>query len=296
MGLRGTQGHFGVEDLALVRAIGESGSLSAAARRLGIDHSTAFRRLGVLEARLGVRLFERARDGYAPTPAGDAALSGAATLLDGLADLEHRLAGEDLRPTGLLRLTTTDTLVDLVTPVLAGFRRAHPGIRLEIIAANAFLTLTRRDADIAIRPALDPPEALFGRRLAGIATAFYATPDLADRPEAERPWLGPDESLDHLASARWMRRHVGEERVVLRGSSLLVLLAAARAGIGVAPLPCYLADREPGLVRVGGPLTEMESALWLLTHPDLRRTARVRAFLDFAGDRLAALRPELEGG
>ncbi len=288
------------EDLALLRALGETGTLGGAARRLGVDHSTAFRRLGSLEARLGVRLFERARSGYAPTAAGETALAAAAGLLDGLADLERRLLGEDLRPSGLVRLTTTDTLADLLAPLLADFRSAYPAIQLELAIANVFFTLARRDADIALRPALEAPEALVGRRVAGIATALYAARDYlavrsADLPPAGHDWIGPDDSLDHLGSARWMRRAVPAERVVLRASSLLALRAAARAGLGVAPLPCYLADGDPVLVRLGDPVPEMASALWLLTHPDLRRTARVRALLDFLAGRLAALRPILEG-
>src|SRR4051794_16437719 len=110
------QGHFALEDLRLVRAIGEAGTLTVAAHRLGVDHSTAFRRLGAVEKRLGVHLFERARDGYTPTHAGEAAIAAAVRILD---DLEHRLAGEDLRPSGVVRLTTTDTLLELIAPILA---------------------------------------------------------------------------------------------------------------------------------------------------------------------------------
>ncbi len=291
---------IGLEDLRLVRAIGEAGTLAGAARGLGVDHSTAFRRLGALEKRLGVRLFERARDGYSPTPAGEAAIATASSMLESLVTLERQLAGEDLRPSGVVRITTTDTLVDFIAPGLAAFRAAHPEIALELVAANAFFTLTRRDADVAIRPSLNVPDHLVGRRLATIAMAPYAAPAyLADRGRTRSfdalDWLGLDESLAHLGASAWMRKHVPPERVIFRSSSLLALQAAARAGHGVAPLPCYMGDADPGLSRLGSVIVEMASALWLLTHPDLRRVARIRAFLDFMAPWLEERRALLEG-
>ena len=293
------QGFFTLDDFRLVHAIGEAGTLTGAASRLGVDHSTAFRRLGAIEKRLGAHLFERARDGYTPTPAGEAAAAAAKRILDDVGDLERRLAGEDLRPSGLVRVTTTDTLIEPLAPILAAFRAAHPVIALEIVAANPFFTLTRRDADVAIRPAVDAPEGLIARRIAGVATALYASagylrgrPDL---PLAGHDWLAPDESLAHLRSARWLRTNVPAERIVLSGNSLIALRAAARAGLGVAPLPCYLGDTDPMLERVTPPLPEMVASLWLITHPDLRRVARIRAFLDFAAAALRPHRPAFEG-
>ena len=300
MSLQRVQGRIALEDLRLVQAIAEAGTLSGAAQRLRVDHSTAFRRLNALEDRLGVRLFLRGRDGYTPTPAGEMASTTAREVLSSLQALEHRLAGEDLRPSGVVRVTTTDTLLDFVAPGLASFRVTHPEITLEVVAANAFFTLTRRDADVAIRPTLTPPEELVGRRIAAIAIAPYATPAYLSkhagaRPLAQYDWIAPDESLGHLSSAKWIAREIPAQRVVLKGSSLLALLAAARAGVGVAPIPCYLGDVDPELVRVAPQIPQMSSALWLLTHPDLRRVARIRAFLDYMAPWLADRRDLLEG-
>jgi DNA-binding transcriptional LysR family regulator len=289
-----------LNDLRLVRAICEAGTLTGAARRLAIDHSTAFRRLGVIEKRLGAHLFERARHGYAPTPAGEAAHAAAVRILDDLGDLERRLAGEDLRPSGTVRVTTTDTLVELVSPVFAALRAGHPEIAIELVVANSFFTLTKRDADIAIRPMTTAPENLVGRRLAALATAPYASPSYLARQTsrtalAAHAWLGFEESLSHLRSAQWVAANVADARIVYRSNSLTALQAAARAGIGVAALPCYLADPDPSLRRVQAPLADMEVSLWLLTHPDLRRVARIRTVLDFLARHLARQRRLIEG-
>lgn len=275
-----------VEDLQLLVAVAAAGSLTGGARQLRIDHSTAFRRLEATERRLGVRLFERARDGYTPTPAGETAIAAARRILEELVDLERKLAGRDARPSGVVRLTTTDTLVEPLAPMLCAFRAAHPAITLEMVVGNLFFTLTRRDADVAVRPAAEVPEGLVARRVCEIATALYGAPGyLAGRrgiPLNEHDWLAPDDSLAHLGSARWLRANIPPEQIVAAGNSLLALRALARAGLGVAPLPCYLGDGDPELQRLGPPIAEMGSGLWLITHPDLRRVARIRAFLDFA--------------
>jgi DNA-binding transcriptional LysR family regulator len=300
MGLWTMQGAFTLDDLRLIRAIGEAGTLTGAARLLAVDHSTAFRRLGAVEKRLGVQLFERARDGYTPTPAGEVALVAAARLLDDLGNLERRIGGEDLRPSGTVRVTTTDTLLELTAPIFSALRSQNPEVMIELVVANLFLTLTKRDADIAIRPVAAAPEHLVGRRLATVATAPYAAPAYLawQRKPAVLPahtWLGFDESLSHLRSTRWVEENVPKERVVYRANSLLALQAAARTGLGVAALPCYLGDPDPGLRRVHPPLEAMEVSLWLLTHPDLQRVARIRTVLDLLARHFAERRALIEG-
>lgn len=289
-----------LDDLHLIRAIADAGSLAAAARQLGVNHSSAFRRLGALEHQLGARLFGRARDGYTATPAGEAALATVGHLLDELDALHTRLAGADMRPFGVVRLTTTDTLIDVLGPMLAAFRAEHPEITLELIVSNTFFTLSRRDADVALRPAAEAPEHLVARRLSTLATGLYGTPahlkSLQHGADVRTlPWAAPDDSLSHLASARWIAREVPPERVMFRASTLMGLAMAAQQGLGVAALPCCLADRDRRLRRLSPPMPEMATTLWLLTHPDLRRVARVRAFVAFASAWLEAHRPELDG-
>jgi DNA-binding transcriptional LysR family regulator len=295
MTLSQKQTSFQLEDLRLLASLARAGSLAAAARASRVNHASAWRRLGALETRLGVRLFDRSRTGYQPTSAGEEAIAVAQRTLDGLVELERRLAGQDVRPAGPVRLTTTDTLLDLLIPALAKLRRSHPGILVELVTDHAFFTLTRRDADIALRPAATAPEGLVARRLAVIATAVYARPDASAGVLSAMDWVAPDESLAHLGAARWMAAQVPGERITLRASTLTALRVAARAGIGAAALPCFMGDPAPDLVRVLPPQPEMNSALWLLTHPDLRRTARIRVVLDMLAQHFVPLRRLLEG-
>ena len=282
------------DDLRFALAVAETGSLAAAARRLGVNHTTVLRRVNGLEARLGVRLFERLATGYAPTAAGTDAVAVAGTLGATVDTLERRLAGRDLSLSGTLRVTTTDTLaITVLMPHLAAFRTLHPEIVLELTIQNAMANLTRRDADVAVRPAETVPETLVGRRACDIVFAVYAA-DGAGTLE-HGPWIGLDETLATTTMGRWLRALPATSVIACRVDSLMAAREAARLGMGLALLPCYLGAATPGLTRIGAPLAEPRAGLWLLTHPDLRRTARVRAFLDFLGRRLEAERDALEG-
>ncbi|MFC3551876.1 LysR family transcriptional regulator [Lysobacter cavernae] len=287
-------GGIALDDLRLLQAIAERGSLGGAAKQLGVDHSSAFRRLASLEARVGARLFERARRGYTPTPTGEVAIAAAARIGEELDTLDRRLLGEDLRLSGKVRVTTTDTLLHVVAPLFAQFREREPGIVVEVAAANAIFDLSRRDADLAIRPTATVPEHLVARRVASVAIAPYAAPSYLARHAATvtalagHDWIAPDESLSHVGSARWIATHVAPERIVHRGDSLLALLQAAKAGLGVTALPCYLGDCEPALQRIGAALPEATVPLWLITHPDLRQVRRIGVLAEFLFERLRA--------
>jgi len=287
-------------DLRTVLAVARAGGAGAAARRLGVHPSTVFRRLNALEESLGARLFEHRPEGYLATPAGEEICAAAERMEAEIAVLGRRLAGQDLRPSGTVRVTTTETLIDLLTPHFAAFRAGHREIELHVVVADRFFDLTRHDADVAIRPTNDPPETLVGRRLATIATAVYGARDyLTGRPDAHdlslHDWIGLDETLAHLAAARWLRRTAQRAATPYRVNSLTAAVAAAKAGLGLAALPCYLADGEPALKRVTPPLAELDSALWILTHEDLRQVARVRVFLDAMAEGLAPAKGLLAG-
>lgn len=288
------------DDLLYVLAIGRAGSLSGAARELGVNHATVYRRIGKIEEQLRVRLFDRQRDGYAPTPAGEAMIALAAEIDEDVIALERRLAGEDLRPSGTVRVTTTDTFTTTVMPMLAKFRLIYPEIGIELVTGNQMLNLSRRDADVALRPTDKPDELLVGRKLASLAFAIYGSKqylaavggsDLA----RNHKWVGFDDSQSHLSSYAWIRQNVAPDRVTFRSSAFMAIIEAVAQGIGLGILPCYLADLRPELVRCSPLLSEVTTDLWLLVHEDLRHAARVRAFVDFIADEITAIRPLLEG-
>lgn len=285
------------DDLKLVLSVARAGSLSGAARYLGVSHATVFRRLGGIETRLGVRLFERSRAGYAATAAGEDVAAAAARMEAEAAGIEQRVAGRERRAAGTVRMTTTDALLQgMLSPVFTRFCREYPDISLEVAVSPALFSLARREADVAIRPTDSPPEALVGRRIGRIAQAVYvrAGRDVPDTPVLpDLDWIGPDERMGYPQLARWMRSADLETRCRLRVDSTLGMCAAVADGLGAAVLPCYLADADSRLARLGEPLDELAVDLWLLTHPDLRQAPRIRAFNDFVADAARRMRARL---
>jgi DNA-binding transcriptional LysR family regulator len=288
------------DDLRVALAVFREGTLSGAARRLGVTHSTVFRRLNVIEKQIGARLFERFRDGYVPTPAGEIAAAAATRLEDEVLTLERRLSGQDLRPSGVVRITTTDTLGTILMRHLPAMRAVHPEIQLEVAISSAMANLTRREAEIAIRPTFEPPEILVGRRVADIAHAIYGSRAYLsrhkDKDVSAHDWIATDDALASTVIGRWVHENLRAANITCRVGALPALRDAALAGLGLALLPCYLGDPAPGLRRLTEKtMTEPRSALWLLTHDDLRRTARIRATLDFLASAFASERALFEG-
>jgi DNA-binding transcriptional LysR family regulator len=288
------------DDFRYVKAIAETRSLAGAAEALGVNHSTVFRRLGQVEHQLGSRLFERNRGGYALTPCGEEMVRLAERMDEDIVTFQRKVTGHDLRPSGELRVTTNDTLLThLLTGVLAAFRRAYPDIVLDLVVSNQSLNLSKRDADVAVRATDRPPEALVGRRVVGIGWGVFAAQGAADSfdlSEARRhDWIGFGDNLSGVKAAKWLQEHVGSERVVYRSNTILGLAEAAAAGIGFAIIPCFIGVATPGLKALAPPDPSLESGLWLLTHPDLRHTARVRAFMDFAAAEITKRRKVIEG-
>lgn len=294
-------------DHRLVLAVARAGSLTSAAKALRVDHSTVFRRLQALEARLGLKLFERGPGGfYQPTAAGTRAALAAERMEDEALGLARDLAGQDRRLTGRLRVTCSETLAyGLLTRHVARFRGEHLGIVLELVVDSRVLNLSRREADVALRVARPREGDLWGRKLADVAWTAYGSADyLAEAPPlaapadlAEHALIGWEEGTAGINAADWLARVAPADAVVYRTNSLINQLVAARAGIGLAVLPCYLGDPEPGLVRAlpGGPVPALARELWIVTHQDLRRTARVRAFFDAVAEGIGADRVLIEG-
>ncbi len=294
-----------LNDLRFASAIAEAGTLAGAARRLGVNHATVFRRLEAMESRLGVRLFERGGGRYAPTSEGEALARAGAQVEDTASEALRQVAGRDLRPSGLVRITTTDTLAQTVLPAMLGPLRAGcPEISLQLHVTNELQNLSRRDADIAIRPSSQPPGHLLGRRIGVIAYAVYGEARAVQQWRGVRhdwpvwrhaPWVAVDESLSQHRSLAWLARQLPLADVALRCSSFMAVAHACAQGLGLAVLPCCVGDALPGLRRVGERLAELDTDAWLLTHADLRGTARIRVVLDALQQGFAAARERLAG-
>lgn len=275
-------------------AISRAGSLSGAGRAMSVSHATVFRKLGEIERRLGVTLFERSPTGYMPTPAGEEVAATANRLETDIRVLERQIVGRDLRPSGTVSVTTTDTLLFFVlSPIFAEFSSAYPNINLDVAVSNDLFNLSRREADVAIRPSTSPPESLVGRRLGTIRQAVYGHLELvggerASWSDTDLPWIGPDDRMGYIVLENWMVDQKLDMHCRQRINSVLGMYAAVKDRAGLAVLPSYMADQDDKLIRVGGLIPALEVDLWLLTHESLRRTARVRVLSEFVAAAIKA--------
>jgi len=287
------------DDLALVLALTRAPTLAEAGLRLGVNTSTIFRSLQRLEKRIGRRLFERDRSGYR---AGDLALqlAGHAERIE--AELEaarSQLAASEDRVSGRVRITTTDTvLYGLVMPVPGELTKGHPHLQLELDMSYELASLSRRDADIAVRATRRPPEHLVGRRLGAVRVAVYAHRGLVrSAPSldalARLPWAVPDAALPDHPSVRWRRKHLPKVVPRLELHGVLAVMEAVAAGLAIGVVPIFLARTYADVHALTDPIDEAETDLWMLAHPEsrhLRRIAVVAASLaehirlDAAGD------------
>ncbi|MES2037805.1 MAG: LysR family transcriptional regulator [Pseudomonadota bacterium] len=290
------------DDLRIILAVARTGSLNQAALTLGSSHPTVFRRVRAIENKLAVILFERKRSGYTPSAAASEIIAVAQQIEEDIHRLELGIAGLDEKPAGSVRLTTTDTLMfQLLPPIFASVQQQLPGICLEVSTGNSMFSLEKRDADIAIRAGGDPPGHLIARRVCDIASCIYYPATWSDISGSDmngiskHPWVMADATLTHLDSAKWLTAQGLTERAVFRSNSLTGVVSAANAGMGMAILPCYLGDRAPALKRLGAPVEEFLSTLWILSHPDLRRVRRINACIEKIQPALAAHQQLFEG-
>lgn len=277
-------------DIPFVLAVCEAGSLSGAARQLGVNHSTVFRRIEGVEARLGVTLFERLSHGYVMTAAGEHFFRNGLQLRDGINSIQRELGGQDLRLAGALTVTTTDSLLHCLTPVFSAFQNEYPDIELRLLSDTRPLDLMQRDADIALRPTNSPPEHWIGRNLSKLAYAAYAQEEyfesVQDLPATAHRWIRLNDSLNQSPMSKITIKHKLEDAPVTISNSLMGVFELVRSGLGFGALPCYLGEAYPNLVRVHEPEEQYNSDLWMLAHPDIRRSARVHAFFEFATARV----------
>ena len=287
------------DDLRTVLAVARSGSLSGAARSLDIEHSTVFRRLEDIEKRLGTALFERSRSGYLVNSHGEAIADAARIMEEAALAAERQVLGADTRLTGVVRIATSEMLGAYLLPkLLEAFLDTHPDIEVEVDISNRAVDLNRREADLALRATMTPPEQLIARKVGEVCSALYGTPALVQRfgspPNLEAlPWIGFGSGMANVLQARWLREQLPQIKPRLRMDSFVAMLETAALGVGVAALPVFAASQESRLVRISEPIEAPRMPVWLLTHPDVRGNARVRALLQHIADHTPALLDKL---
>jgi DNA-binding transcriptional LysR family regulator len=291
-------------DVRYFLALARMGSVRAAGAFLGVSHSTVARRVEALETELGVRLFDRHRDGYLLTDAGEQMVPGAERVAGEMAALERGVAGKDGRLEGPVRVTCTDPFVGrMLMRALAGLCERHRGLEIELDADSRYLDLSKREADVAVRAVAQsatPPEHLLGRKIVPIVIASYVAQAQADRLDPERAgsgarWLGSDRT--RIVEALVASSSYPDLPIWGAFASMAVLVEAAREGLGLVMLPTYVGDPDPTLRRCARPDARHVADFWLLSHPDLRDNARLQAAREcvvtaltsrtplFAGDR-----------
>lgn len=273
--------------LKLFLAIAEGGSLAQAARQLGINHSTVFRRLNSLEAELGGRMFERFPSGYQLTPLGEEFLDLAHSIAKGFEDLDRQIVGKDVRPKGLVTITAPNNLAYRSLPAcLAGFQQQYPDIRVDVLVSNLQFNMDSRQADIALRATPSPPPHLVGRKLLDLPWSVYSSPAYAARHGnpatledlAGHRIIGGSGNMRSLPAFIWLEQQL-PQALVGGCDDLVAMSHCLEAGQGLAILPDD--QWRPGLERLFAFEPGGISQLWLLTHPDLRRVTLIRLLMSY---------------
>jgi DNA-binding transcriptional LysR family regulator len=267
---------IGAADLDVVLALVRGGTLAEAARRNGSNASTVFRALQRLEKRLGQRLFERTRQGYVPTDMAAEMARHAERIEAALEAARAAAQGKAAAVSGRVRLTTTDSVLrGLVLPCLPALAQRHPLLQLELRSTNELVSLTKRDADLALRATPRPPDHLVGRTLGTLRFVVCGPGKWKRVPLEDLPGIAPDDALPDHPSVRWRRKHLPKATPRHLVDGIVSVVDAVRAGLGVGVVPLFMLQAEPQLKALSPPLENCESALWLLAHPESRHLRRI---------------------
>ena len=277
--------HLNWDNLRYVLMVANKGSIAAAARELEVNRTTVLRRIDSFQQDLNCRIFDRGPSGYVLTPEAEKMIDAAREVEATLFDMQRQIAGRELKLEGELRVTTTDSfMLELLGPHLASFQRKHPYIVVDVLITNSVLDLHRRDADVAIRPTRQPEPTLVGKRVGDVEFGVYAGHDYlasaGDMDLMAHRWIGLVDSLSATPVGEWFNAAIDPQTRCLRCDSFVALRSAAEAGIGVALLPRLLGDGSSRLKRLDAATDGLTTGLWLITHPDLVRSARVHAFIE----------------
>jgi DNA-binding transcriptional LysR family regulator len=278
------------EDLHHFVTLAREGTLSAAARTLRVDHATVARRVAALEASTGLKLVDRRARATALTDDGKRIAAVAAPMEEAAFAVARAAQAAKPGVDGEVSISAPPNFASsVIAPQLVRLRQQHPGIRIKLIGEKRQASLSRREADIALR-LMRPVEAgLFVRKIGSFGFSLYGAPGYLEKtPPHALAFIGYDASMAASPQEIWLRGIIGEREVLLRTNDLETQVAAARAGLGVAALPHYLGDSDPHLQRHVVTQKPVSRDVWLAVHRDLRQVPPVRAVLEFL---VSCLRP-----
>ncbi len=275
------------DDLKYALAVHRQGGLSGAARELGVNHSTVSRRISALEEQMGVRLFDRFANGLTATSFGEQAIQAAEEMERRFLELDLTIAGQDMVLEGTIKVSAPQLIIKVVlADIFLEFTKTYPKISLTVIATSDAVNLHRREADVSILASNEPEETLWGRKVLSQRCMYYGSEHyLTNRPNTKIldcinfVWRG-DNPADEVLEV------YPDARIVAKFDDMVAVHGAVQANMGIARMPCFLGDTTKELQRVGGLTAEPYTDIWVLTHPDLQTTPRVRTFMKFVSDAL----------
>ncbi len=293
--------NFDWDDLRFFLAVARSGTLRGGAEAIRANHATVSRRLTSLERGIKARLFDRTKSGLKLTQLGEELLPHALRVEDEIAAASRFVAGRDSHPSGQIHVSMPSGISHTsIVDDFAEFSREYEEIELSFQVTNTFADLARREADVSIRYAYEVTDDVVGRRVLRCARAVYCAADYAKRINDDGgeglTWIGWNED-EGDKTAPWIKKTpFPHARLRHRINEVATQVAMAAAGMGLTFLPCFMADRNPGLVRAPFQDPVLDRSIWLLLHNDLRNTARIRVFVDFLVRRIKSRRDEFVAG
>jgi DNA-binding transcriptional LysR family regulator len=271
------------EDIRHFAALAREGTLSAAARKLGVDHVTVARRVAALEASTGLKLVDRRARATTLTEEGKRIAEVAAPMEEAAFALSRTAQAAKPGIEGEVAISAPPNFASaVIAPQLIRLRQQHPGIRIKLIGEKRTASLSRKEADLALRLLRPIESGLFVRRIGSFGFGLYGAPAYLNKTPAHAlAFIGYDASMAESPQEVWLRTVVGDREVVLRTNDLETQVAAARSGLGIAALPHYLGEGDPRLQRHEVSQKPISRDVWLLVHRDLRQVPTVRAVMDF---------------
>ncbi|MCX7078143.1 MAG: LysR family transcriptional regulator [Pseudomonas sp.] len=268
------------QDIHHFIVVARLGSLTAAAKALRVDHATVGRRVSSLEASLGLKLLERLPRSSRLTEAG-VELAAIAQPMERIVEEVDRYGRGAIGMSGTVSISTLAALASaLIVPTLPTLRSEHPDLKIVLNATSSVVSLERGDADIAIGFVRPDEAGRIVRKVGLVHLGFYASPSYVAIASTDWAFIGFEQTLEHIPQHRWLLEFADQRPVVMRSNDVNTQQAAARAGVGVALLPCFVANKDPGLVRVDSLRMPYTRELWLSVHADVRRSAAVRRVMD----------------